>query len=99
MSYTRRLPHEKYLAEALVLDIEEELCPFSFCPVQVLLGENKPLWMALIPAPEDAFLGVFVKFDELWVHSIADPSKGLLKKVRKILLLTIWTCDITSAIT
>ena len=37
--------------------------------------------MALIPAPGEAFFGVFVKFDELWVHSIVEPSKGLLKKV------------------
>lgn len=49
--------------------------------MQILLGENKPLWVALVPGPQNICFGVFVKFDELWRHSRAMPSKSLLKKV------------------
>ena len=49
---------------------------------QVLLGENKPLWMALIPAAAEACFGVFVQFEELWTHSKAKPDKGVVRQVR-----------------
>ena len=58
----------------------------SFC--QVLLGEDKPIWLALIPGPDSTFFGALVRFDEKWQHSSARPSKSLVKKASTLLLFS-----------
>jgi hypothetical protein len=51
--------------------------------LQVQTGEDKPLWMGLLPGPYNfgCCLGVLVRYDETWRHSDKVPQKGLLKKV------------------
>ena len=45
------------------------------------MGEDKPVWMALLPGPNNVCLAAFVRFSERWLHSEQRPERGLLKKV------------------
>ena len=65
---------------------DAELSLMSLC--QVLLGEDKPIWLALIPGPDSTFFGALVRFDEKWQHSSARPSKSLVKKASTSLLFS-----------
>lgn len=50
--------------------------------MQILLGDDKPIWMALVPGPDNACFGVFVRFAERLIHSEKQPGRSLLRKAR-----------------
>lgn len=51
--------------------------------LQVHIGEDKPLWMGLLPGPANSgcCLAVLVRYEDAWRHSEKVPEKGLLQKV------------------